>query len=743
MRVNPYIRFLIAFLILGYWSQANAVYFQEQDTVQTDTTGPYKPSQKPTFQPSYRFGDPFSFRSSRSPLFLRDPSQLDMQVQFNPDTTADDAGVTYSVYENIGTLDFRPASFMTFQEFNRYNNSQLNRDYFKEKSVGLDGESAVSGRSLIPRLYISPVFDRIFGGSYVDIQPNGFVNLDFGARFQRIDNPAIPLRQQKNGAFNFDQQISMNVVGKVGEKLAITANFDNNNTFDFQNNLKVEYTGYEEDIIKRIEIGNVSMPVSNSLMSGAQSLFGIKTELQFGKLYVTTVLSQQRGRNETLTIESGFQGREFEVRASEYEENRHFFLGHFFRDNYEQWLSSLPQITSGVNVTRAEVYVLNRNNDTQTTRNIVGFMDLGEGDVIYKPDLFGNGQGGPTRNSANTLFSSLPSNPTSQNVESFLNSFGNNPDGSPRFESSTDHVKITTARKLDDSEFRVNRELGYITLTRSLQSDEILAIAFEYTYNGVAYKVGELTEDYQSRSDDKFIYLKLLRPNKINADVPTWDLMLINISNLHAAQVSEEGVQLRVIYRDDNTGQDNPSLHEGRRVKDEPLIEVFSLDRLNPTGDRQPDGNFDFIQGVTIDPQNGNIIFPVLEPFGQTLENQFDADEGNLIEKYVYDELYDEPKATAELNASKNKFVISGRLTAGSSSEITLPGINIAEGSVIVTAGNTPLTEGLDYTVDYNLGRVRILNEGILSSGKTINISYEKADLFNFQTRTLTGARFD
>ncbi|NQZ78121.1 MAG: hypothetical protein HRT61_18750 [Ekhidna sp.] len=271
MKVLLAIRFIIAFTFLVLCLEGQASIMQEQDTVQADSVGPYEPSNKPTYQPSYRFGDPFSFRSSRSPLFLRDPSQLDMQVRFNPDTTADDAGVTYSVYENIGSLDFRPASFMTFQEFNQYNNSQLNKEYFKDRSAGLDGESAVSGRSLIPRLYISPVFDRIFGGSYVDIQPNGFVNLDFGARFQRIDNPAIPLRQQRNGSFNFDQQISLNVVGRVGEKLAITANFDNNNTFDFQNNLKVEYTGYEEDIIKRIEIGNVSMPVSNSLMSGAQS----------------------------------------------------------------------------------------------------------------------------------------------------------------------------------------------------------------------------------------------------------------------------------------------------------------------------------------------------------------------------------------------------------------------------------------------------------------------------------------
>ena len=738
MKVNFHIRFLFAILILGFCLPAEAIYFQQQDTVKSDTIGPYEPSIKPTFQPSYRFGNPFSFRSSRSPLFLRDPSQLDMQVQFNPDTTAEDAGVTYSVYENIGALDFRPASFMTFNEFNRYNNSQLNREYFKERSAGLDGESAVSGRSLIPRLYISPVFDRIFGGSYVDIQPNGFVNLDFGARFQRIDNPAIPLRQQRNGAFNFDQQISMNVVGKVGEKLEVTANFDNNNTFDFQNNLKVVYTGYEEEIIKRIEIGNVSMPVTNSLMSGAQSLFGIKAEFQFGKLFVTTVLSQQRGRNETLTIESGFQGREFEVRSSDYEENRHFFLGHFFRDNYERWLSALPQITSGVNVTRAEVYVLNRVNDTQTTRNIVGLLDLGEGTVIFRPDdpNIGPGNGGPARNGANNLFSNLTVQ-TADAVDGFLQSTF------PSFESSTDFVKVTTARKLDESEYRLNRELGYVTLTRSLASDEVLAVAYEYTFNGQAYKVGELTEDYQSRPDDEVIYLKMLRPNQINTQIPSWDLMMKNIYNLNAAQISQEGFQLRIIYRDDDTGQDNPSLHEGRLLKDVPLIRVFSLDRLNPVGDRSPDGNFDFIEGVTIDPFSGNVIFPVLEPFGRTLEAQFEPDEGRLIEKYVYDDLYTEPKATAELNATQNKFVIAGSLTAGSSSEITLPGINIAEGSVIVTAGNTPLTEGLDYTVDYNLGRVRILNEGILSSGKTLQVAYEKADLFNFQTRTLTGARLD
>ena len=706
------------------------------DTIPTDSVKPYEPTYTPTFQPSYRFGDPFSNRMSPTPLQLSDPSSIDLQVEY-------DSGINYTVYERIGDVNFRPMSTMSFEEYDAYNDQQIVDEYFKERSAGLDGESAVSGRSLIPRLYVGPVFDRLFGGSYVDIQPNGFVNLDFGGRFQRINNPAIPLRQQRNGGFNFNQQISLNVVGKVGEKLAITANFDNNNTFDFQNNLKVEYTGYEEDIVKKIEIGNVSMPVSNSLMTGAQSLFGIKTQLQFGRLFVTSVLSRQQGQSEVLTIESGFQGREFEVRASDYDENRHFFLGHFFRENYENWLGNLPQITSGVNITRVEVYLINRTQDTRTTRNVVGFMDLGEGDRIYRkgdPNV-GNGQGQvPTNNSANNLYQSIVNTPgvrSSSEASGVLqNSFG--------FTNSADYVLIQTARKLEDNEFTINKKLGYITLLRKLQNDEALAVSYEYTYNGQVYKVGELTEDYSGLSDDQVIFMKLLRPNKINTKVPSWDLMMKNIYNLNASQVEPNGFTLRVHYRDDRTGIDNPSLHEGRLTKDKPLIELMGLDQLNRNNDRQKDGNFDFIEDVTIDTRNGNIIFPVLEPFGDQLREYFDpVAEANLIEKYVFDTLYATTRADAQQVASQNKYFILGRFNAGSSSEIVLPGINIAENSVVVTAGNTPLTEGLDYTVDYNLGRVRIINEGILSSGKTINISYEKADLFNFQSRWLYGTRLD
>ncbi len=707
-----------------------------QDTLKNRFEGPYEPDRRPTYEQKDRFGDPFSNDTSPSPLLLQDPASLKLDIEI-------DTGMNYTIYEKIGDVNYRPTTTMSFEEFSDHIDRQIIKNYWKERSVGLDGQSAVSGRQLIPKLFISPVFDRIFGGSYIDIQPNGFVNLDFGVRFQRIDNPAVPTRQKRNGGFEFDQQISMNVLGKIGEKLAVTANFDNNNSFDYQNNLKVEYTGFKEDIIKKIEIGNISMPIANSLITGGQSLFGVKAQLQFGKLFVTGVASRQQGKNEVISVESGFQGREFEVRASNYDESRHFFLGHFFRNNYERWLTGLPQVLSGINVTRVEVYILNRNNDTQTLRNVVALMDLGEGQRIFQnsnPSV-GNGNRNEASNDANNLFANLIANPNIRDVDQVS---GLLEGGAFNFESTVDFERITAARKLDQREYVLNAQLGYISLLRRLQNDEVLAVAYEYTFNGQNFKVGELTEDYANRPENEVLLMKMLRPTQINPRVPSWDLMMKNVYNLGANQIEREGFTLRIHYRDDLTGVDNPSLHQGARTKDQQLLKLLRLDQLNPNKDTQPDGNFDYIEGITIDSRNGNIIFPVLEPFGSTLESFFNPNsEINLIDKFVYDTLYRTTKADAELVASKNKYFILGRLNAGSSNEIKLPGINIAEGSVIVTAGNTPLTEGLDYTVDYNLGKVRILNEGILSSGKQIDVAYEKADLFNFQTRSLTGARFD
>ena len=675
------------------------------------------------------------FMNRRSPFYYETPTEQQVEVQV-------DSTVQYKVYDQLDSTDLAPGYFYNFEDFSKIQELRMRQEYWRSRSKGMYGESAVSSRSLIPPITMSPTFDRLFGGSEINITPTGYVNLDFGGIFRRIDNPSIPIRQQRNGGFNFDQQIQMSVNGNLGQKMQINANFDSNNSFDFENQLKVEYKGFEEDIVKSIEIGNVSMPVQNSLIQGAQNLFGVKTQMQFGKLFMTAVASTQRGRRDEIVIEGGGQGRPFEIRASEYDDNRHFFLAHFFRENYERWLRGLPQVLSGVNITRVEVYIMNRANNTETLRNFVAFMDLGEGQRIYRPQNpnIGSGQtGSPAANGSNLLFQNLTSNPSyrpydnaSTAIEQDLN-----------LVKGTDFEQVNGARKLAQNEYTFHKELGYLSLNRKLQNDEVVAVSFEYTYNGQSYKVGEMSEDYQNRPESEVLFLKLLRPARINVKVPTWDLMMKNIYNFNANQIQKEGFQLQVIYRDDRTGLDNPSLLEGEQVKDVPLIRLMGLDNLNPQNDPQPDGNFDFVQGLTILPEKGMLIFPVLEPFGRTLETKFLPNEESLKNKFVYDTLYRTTKADAELVTRLNKYYLKGSLTAGSASEIMLPGLNISEGSVLVTAGNIPLTEGVDYTVDYNIGRVVIINEGILSSGKRISIGFEKADLVSFQTRSLLGTRFD
>jgi len=721
----------VLFLACGGWVEAKAYGSFQQDTSRTG----YRPSRRPTYRPSDRHGDPFSSPSSSSPLFLRDPNRLQLDLEI-------DTALNYTIFEKIGDVNYRPATTMTFEEFKKYQERQQLKSYWQSRSKSLDGESPVAGRGLIPKIFISPVLDRIFGGSYVELVPRGFVTLDFGASFQKINNPQIPIRQQRNGGVEFDQQINLSVTGKVGEKLQVTANFDNNNSFDFQNNLKVEYTGFKEDILKKLEIGNVSLPLNNTLIQGSQNLFGIKAQMQFGNLYVTSIASTQRGKTASIEIPGGTngQGRPFEIVASNYDDNRHFFLGHFFRENYRNWIANIPQVISGVNVTRVEVYILNRNNDTQTLRNVVGLTDLAEGKVINNPNTVGViNPSSPNSNDANQLLTLARGLVRSDSIDVQLNGLG--------LQGGSDYEKINGARKLAPTEFTFHKQLGYITLARKLQNDEAIAVAYEYTYNGRSYKVGELSEDYANLRDDEVIFLKLLRHRSLSTTLrlPTWDLMMKNIYNLNVSQLTRESFQLRIIYRDDRTGIDNPQLQEGIIVRNRQLIEVFGLDRLNPVNDPQPDGNFDFVEGITINTQTGLIILPYLEPFSQALREAFEDEptQDALVEKYVFDTLYNGTKADAERVVTKNKFFLKGTYSAGSSKEILIPGFGVTPGSVRVFAGGIPLNENTDFTVDYTFGKVTILNESILNSGKTISVQYEQSDPFAFQTRSLLGTRLD
>jgi cell surface protein SprA len=708
----------------------------------SDTTKKAKTKSKtPDYTPEDRHGDPYSNPDSKSPFILPLPKNVETEV------ILDDSLKTYTIEENAGDIEYRPPSTMTFEEYSRYKNREMMKSYWRDKNSSDTSMSNTDTKSLVPKLKVSGLKGP-FGSDYVEIRPTGVVSLDFGARWQRVYNPNIPIRQQRQGQFDFDQTISMNVVGKIGEKLKLTTNWDTKAAFEFQNNLKLEFTGFEEDIIQKIEAGNVSLPVNSALYSGAQNLFGVKTKLQFGRLTATTVFSTQRGKVEEMKVQGGAMSREFEIKADNYDEYRHFFLSHFFRDNYEASLKNLPVVTSGVIINRVQVWITNRVSNTKDLKNFVAYTDLGEPDTtdMYNKSHFKAGI--PQAKSDSNIFAAHNThNNLYDNIKSVrdASTISQTLTGAPyNLVRGSDYEVINQGRKLLPTEFKFHPTLGYITLNTPLRPDEVLAVSFEYTYNGKQYQVGELTEENQAIAEHEVIILKLIKPATIKTRLPTWDLMMKNIYQLGGTQITRENFQLRVIYKNDLTGADLPNLQEGQNTTAVPLLRLTGLDRLNPNNDIFPDGNFDYVEDLTIDSKNGRVIFPVLEPFGATIEKYFNpTTEYNLVKKYVFFELYDSTKSDAQQIASKNKYFLKGRYQAGSSSEIVLPGINIAPGSVTVLAGSNRLTEGVDYEIDYNLGRLRIKNQGVLQSNTELTIRFEKQDFINFRRKSFIGARFD
>ncbi len=690
-----------------------------------------------------RQGDPVGTPPSNSPFEYKPPSNVEVEVDPSEDLR------NYTIRENIGNdIEYRSPSEMTFEEFAEYQRKKRMQEHWKKaikkKKKGKGGTDPFGFAILSPK-----------GEPIVDIRPSGNVTISMGGRWSRTQNPAIPINLQRTGGLEFDQQINLNLLGTIGERLNVAANWNTKATFDFDNNIKISYQGKEEDIIKEIQAGNVSMPINNTLIRGAQNLFGIKTRMQFGRLHVTSLLSRQRGQTQTLLIRGGAQTRPFQKRASEYDEYKHFFLSQFFKKRFNKAFELNPfDPNTGFRITRVEIWKTNTSTTTEELRNIFGFMDLGENGT----SLDNNNETGFLSNQG--ISSTLITNPDNnsnelygqlvglgdnfRNIDQALSSVRNNTavkDG--------EFQLVTSAKKLDpERDYTFHPSLGYISLRSPVQENEAIAVAFEYTYNGQRYKVGELTEDLTDINNDQVIALKLIKPQNVPLGNAMWDLMMKNIYNIGASNLIPDNFQLRVIYKDDNTGIDNPSLQEGgKNIEGVPLLQLLEMDRFNQNRDLIQDGNFDYLESFTINSQKGLIIFPKREPFGSDLRKVFfekgDGNELFLENKYIYQALYDTTQGIANQLTSKDKFFISGAYQSSSSTDISLPGINIAEGSVRITVGATTLAEGRDYTVNYSLGRVRITNEGVLASGGDIKITFEKADLFGFRQKSLIGTRLD
>ncbi len=679
-----------------------------------------------------RRGDAYTW-SNRNPFSLRDTSLIKQDIQYDPKTKQ------YYIVETIGGRQYRKPTFLTFDEFQRIQGRNAEVDYFKKRSQAI---TALNRKVLRPKMKVfDKLFDRIFGvgknGFKVDIKPQGSVDILAGYQGQITKNPTLPEAARKNGGFDFDMNANLNVNANIGDKLKLPINWNTLTNFDFENQLKFDYKGMDDEILKSVEAGNISWQSKGTLIPSTQNLFGVKTQLQFGKLFFTAAIANQRSSRQSQNLQGGAATTQFQKKLDDYEENRHFLMGQYFRNNFNTAMKSLPLVNSQVQIQRVEVWITNRTGATTDARDVVGLADLGEV-TPANPVISALTSNTKPENGTNNLYTNVKNFRSPSLVTGQLQDLGLRP---------VDDFEKTYARKLTANEYYFNPQIGFISINTQLQPDEVLGMAYQYTYNGKVYQVGEFSQDIaldSTQGVQKVLYLKLLKATSARTNLPIWRLMMKNVYSLDLPGVSREDFKLNVLYEEPSGGLKRYLPETSSAVEGQSLLRILNLDRLNNRNDPQPDGVFDYIEGFTILPQQGKVIFPVLEPFGRDLETLAFAGVAPAIkDKYIYRQLYDSIKAIAQTYANFSRFVMQGQAKGSGGSDIYLGAFNIPQGSVRVTSGGQALTEGKDFTIDYNLGSVKIINQAILNSGIPVSVSYENNAGFGMQQRGFLGLRAD
>ncbi|MBC7627735.1 cell surface protein SprA [Ferruginibacter sp.] len=667
----------------------------------------------------------------KSTYDFKQPSNIKDSVVYDPSTHL------YTLYEKIGNKYYRTPTTYTFDEYWQMRGRQSEIDYFKKRANTM---SLLNRKLTKPKLSLyDNLFNRLFGNGKIEIAPQGNVGITAGYQGQNIKNPTLPERARKNGGFDFDYDAQVNVNANIGDKLKFPINYNTLANFGQDNQLKLDYTGVDDEIIKRIEAGSVQFASRSSFIPGAQQLFGLKTQLQFGKLNVTSVLAIQKSARQTANLQGGAASQVIDIKADEYEENRHFLLGQYFKDNYNTVMAKLPAVTSPVHILRLEVWVTNKNGSTTNTRDVVGLMDLGEKNPFRGPPIINvTSNFAPPANGTNDLYSKIIADPGNRNsalVVSNLQALGLAP--------VQDFEKIF-ARKLDSSQYIFNRQVGYISLGQPLQPDEVLAVAYQYSYNGRIFQVGEFSQDLPPDSTvatQRVLFLKLLKATSQRTKLPIWQLMMKNVYSVGYGTLTPADFKLNLLYQEPSLGWKR-YVPFGDKNQGTPILTLVNLDRLNNNMDPQPDGVFDYVEGFTVLSPYSRIVFPVLQPFGRDLATQIYNVVPATAKDTLYYALYDSIKAVAQQFPNLNRFVMKGTARTSGSSDISI-GYNIPKGSVKVTAGGRTLIEGADYDINYDLGTIKVTNQAILNAGLPVQVNFENNAGFGMQQKSFMGLRLD
>lgn len=662
-----------------------------------------------------------------SPLFLKNPVNVKDTVVYDPLTRR------YVVKTMVGDKYYyvRPYS----ETLGEYINSKTKMSLYDYNRQQIQDGNKYDFKNLVSQIqFLDKILSPIFGKDKIKINVQGSVELTLGVKTNKVDNPTLPIDLRKTTTLDFDEKIQFNIGGNIGDLINLDWSYNTDATFDFENMLKLNYDGKEDEIVKKVEAGNVSLPLPGTLITGGQNLWGFRTDLQFGKLTVSSIFSQQKSESNTVKLENGGQKQEFEISAHTYEANKHFFLSKYFRDIYDASLQNLPVINSGVSISKIEVWVTNKNSRFEQSRNIVAFVDLAENGNNISNSYFRPLGGSYPDNGINSLYPEMKDNAGIRDINTVTQTLSQ----ISAISSGRDYEKIENARLLDPSEYILNDKLGYISLNQALNGDEVLAVSYEYTIRGEIFTVGELTAN--ALAAPSTLVVKMLKSTTQSPKMPTWGLMMKNVYNIGAYNLGAEDFVLDVLYQNDKAGTKVNYLPAGD-INNKILLSVMNLDRLNSQLDAIPDGRFDYVEGITVYPSKGRIVFPVLEPFGSHLKKKINND--GVAQQYIYEELYTQTQSDAEKKSEKNKFYLKGSYKSSGSSDISLGGGDVPQGSVKVLAGGVELMENIDYIVDYTMGNVKIINQALLEAGTPITIKSENRSMFGMQTKTLIGAHMD
>ena len=519
----------------------------------------------------------------------------------------------------------------------------------------------------------------------VSLSARGNVTVKGNLVFQDQELIRSKVSETRNTHLKFDQTQRISVEGKVGERISVNVDHDSERDFNWENNIRINYKGKEDDIIQSVDAGNVSLslPGSQSLMGSAshQGLFGVKTTSKFGPMDVTAIASVVNTEKKSEQYKGTSESQTQQIKDYNYIKNQYFFVHEWFRNGASISLNGVP-------VDIPAFYPLKE-----------GLHQIGNV-VIRNFELYQLDQSTNSETNPGTAFANL------QNPEESNDQTGN----FKRLEQGQDYT--------------LSEDLGFIRL-RQKATDEVIGCTFIIADRVTGDTLSIIGEGISSTNDA--LKLKMLKPRNLNPSHPVWPLMFKNVYYLGTNNINKEGFDLRII-------NDRLTVPSHLNPQGNPYITLFGLDSLNESGIRTPDQKIDLTNPNIISLTNGEVFLPAFHPFAADTVldgNQTDGLKGSLGEGKMYfstqrTQISNDSRFTIEVDYSNQ------------SSTINL-GFMIVEGSEQVSRGGVPLKRGIDYQVDYFSGTI-VLSDNI-DPNSELNVTFDRHQFVNFDKKTILGIR--